>query len=447
MADSAVAMRPALVRKQKVDDEPSGKRSRGREKIDDETLASRRSRETQSSRRSSSVPRSTSGKKSSSRRREDDTSSTNRMALTAGHLSTADGETDRDARSTSLERHESSSRRPVESPRKITEKLTDSSRLTGENPLESPSNKTESSKRLSLDSSRKTQSSPRKKIVESPPSTESPSKRTENPTDSPRLRNERPPESQRKSIESSKRLSLDSPKKTPSTPKKKIVETSRKTTESPRKTIPSSPRKSPDSQRNRVSDSLKKSASDSIRKTSSVSLLTGKENPTKSSPLGEKSVSPRKVSSSPSKSMSQLIPPDQSPLLEDLTRKLIIDSMDAMRGPETFKAAKTNDVIKKHFQDVAVTGAKQKESTGFTSRASPGGSSLPKELNRRKEESKSSVEGQSDGQSLADRIVRQIVLEHCDGQKSVTRTEIARSEAQDHRLQTRPSGRAERITI
>jgi hypothetical protein len=452
MADSAVRIRAALMRKQKVEDEPSGKRSRGREKIDDETLASRHSRETQSSRRSSSTPRSSSGKKSSSTRsltgrREDDASSANRMALTAAHLSTAEGDNDRDAKSSSLERDESSSRRPLESPRKRTEKMSDSPRVRSEKPPESPRKKAESSKRLSSDSSKKTPTSARKQIVELPPRTKSPRKRTENPTDSPRLGGERPPEPARKTTESSNRLSLDSPIKTPSTPGKKIVETPRKTTESQRKTIPSSPRKTPDSQRNRVSDSPKKSASDSPRKTSSVSLLTGKQDPTKYSPPREKSVSLRKLSSFESKSTSRLIPPDQS-LLEDLTQKLLIDSIDAMRGPETFKAAKTNEVIKKHIQDVAMTGAKQKESASSTSRASPDGLFSSKELNRRKEESKPGVEGQIAGQSSADRIVRQIVSEHWDSQKKlVARTEIAGSEAQDHRLQKGPSGRAERITI
>jgi hypothetical protein len=367
-------------RKQKFADKPSVQRFRGREKIDDETLTSRRSRETQSSRRSFATPRSFTGKislssrRSSNRRREDDAFSENRVASTTGSRSTAESENDRGVRSSSLGRHESSSRRPPESPRIRTEKPTDSPGLRGEKPSESPRKRTKASRKVSLDSPRKTPTSQKKKIVESTPPPESP-RRTEKPTDSPRLRGEKPPESPRKRTETSRKVSLDSPRKTPTSQKKKIVESPRKTPESQRKIIPSSPTQMPYSRKNLASDSPRKSASDSPRKT----LLTGKEYTKKPAPFSEKPESPRKISFSPRRSTSRLTLDDQS-LLEDLTRKMLIDNMDEMRAPESFKAAKTNEVIKKHIQEVAaITGSKQKESTSSTARASPDGSSPPKE--------------------------------------------------------------------
>jgi hypothetical protein len=381
-------------RKQKVDhDKPSDQRVCGREKIDDETLASRRSRETQSSRRSFSTSRSYTGKislsrRSSNRRREDDAFPADHVAPTTGSRSTTESENDRNVRSSSLERYESSSRRPPESPRKRTEKPTGSIKLRVEKPSESPRKKTMSLRKFNLDSPRKTPTSPRKNIVEAPPPPpESPRKKTEKPTDAPRLRGEKPPESPRKRTETSRKLSVDSPRKTPTSPRKKIMESPRKMPESQRKIILSSPTKTPYSQKNRVSDSPRKSASDCLRKTSSISLLTEKESSKKDSPSRVKPESPRKIAFSPRKSTSRLALADQS-LLEGLTRKLLIDNTD--RGPENFKAAKTNEVIKKHIQEeAAMTGSKRKESTSSTPRVSPGRSSSPKEPNKRTEESKS----------------------------------------------------------
>lgn len=436
-------------RKQKVDDKPSVQRYRGRETIDDETLASRRSKETQSSRRSFSTPRSLTGKislsrRSLNRRREDDAFSANHVTPTAGARSTVKSENDRDIRSSSLGRHEPSSRRPPESPRNRAEKATDStrlrdekppesprkqskssrkfnlasprkapttprkkiwesplpppespradkptdsSRLRGEKPPESPRKRTVNSSKLSVASSRKIPTSPRKKMVESPPlPPDSPRKRTKKATDSAKLRGEKPSESPRKQTKSSSKVSLDSPRKTPTSPGKQIVELPG---ESQMEIIPSYPT-TPYSRNNRVSDSPRIRASDCLKK---ISMLTGKEYTKRTSPCREKPKSPRKISFSPRRSTSRLTLADQI-LLEDLTRKMLNDNMDEMRARGNFKAAKTNEVIKKHIQEVAaLTGSRQKDSTGCSARASPNGSSSPEESknqpNRRMEESKS----------------------------------------------------------
>jgi hypothetical protein len=236
-----------------------------------------------------------SSRRSMTRRREDDASSANHMAPTTGSRSTAEGENDRDVRSSGLGRHESSSRRPPESLRKITEKPTDyATRLRGEKPPDSLRKITQSSRRLNLadsprlrgeklpDSPRKiTKSSMRLSFADSPrlrgeKLPDSPRKITKSSrrlslADSRRLRCEKPPETPWKITDSSRKLSLESPRNTPTSPRKTFIESPRKTPESQRKIVTSSPRKTAGSQRNRVSDSPRQSPSDSPRKTSSVS--------------------------------------------------------------------------------------------------------------------------------------------------------------------------------
>jgi hypothetical protein len=354
------------------------KHIRGRENSDDETLASRRSRETQSSRRSS---RPLTGKipltrRSLNRRREEDAFSDNHVAPTSGSRSTTENENDRDVRSSSLERQEPSTRRIPESPRKMSEKPTGSPSLKGEKPPESPRKKTTSLRVFNVGSPRKTPTSPRKKIAGlPPPPPESPGKRGEKPSDSPRLEGEKPSESPRKKTDTSRKLNMDSPRKPPTSPRKKIIETPRKTS-----SIPSSPK-------NRASDSPRKSASECLTKTSSFSQLMGKENTKKTSPSREKPESPQKLSFSSRKSTSRLTFADQN-LLDDLTRKMMIANMDETKAPGYFKASETNEFIKKHIQEVAaIAESRPKESTSSTATASPNGSSSPKEPKSRTEES------------------------------------------------------------